>query len=109
MKIKILILLVVTITLGINGYTQTYDKPNEPTFNYLTIDPATGLPTLHWTAPSVNPQYPNPIGYIIYKRIFDNLGNDPYTEIDTVDQNTFSYTDINSNGNQARVFYGSHR
>ena len=106
MKIKILILLVVTITLGINGYTQTYDKPNEPTFNYLTIDPATGLPTLHWTAPSVNPQYPNPIGYIIYKRIFDNLGNDPYyTEIDTVDQNTFSYTDTNSNGNQARVFY----
>ena len=82
-----------------------YTKPNEPTFNYLTINPTNGQPTLFWTAPATNPQYPDPIGYIIYRRTVDNLGNDYYLEIDTVNQTTFQYTDVNANGNQSRLFY----
>ncbi|HNY08974.1 MAG TPA: hypothetical protein PKO42_03720 [Tenuifilaceae bacterium] len=39
---------------------QMYDKPKEPTFDYMTINISTGNPTLFWTPPSPDPQYPNP-------------------------------------------------
>lgn len=80
-------------------WAQMQDKPKSPTFDYMTIDPSTGYPTLYWTAPSYDPQYPNPQGYIIYRYLVDNLGNKDFHEIDTVSQSTFTYTDINANGN----------
>ncbi len=84
---------------------QMYDKPKEPTFDYMTINISTGNPTLFWTPPSPDPQYPNPEGYIIYKHFVDILGNDFYEAIDTVDSSTFSYVDLTSNGNLERLFY----
>ncbi|MGE0078836.1 MAG: gliding motility-associated C-terminal domain-containing protein [Bacteroidales bacterium] len=105
MKKRHIILVLLCSMFSIVGLAQTYSKPNEPTFDYLTIDLTTGNPTLHWTAPSYNPQYPNPIGYIIYKRIIDQYGNDGFFEIATVDQNTFEFTDVSSDGNQSRLYY----
>lgn len=105
MRTRITVLLAICLTTGITGLSQTYTKPNEPTFDYMTIDPATGQPSLFWTTPRYDPQYPNPIGYIIYRRIIDTQGNDNYFEIDTVDQNTFQFADINSNGNLSRLYY----
>lgn len=105
MKTRTIIVLIICYIISIAGYSQIYNKPNEPTFDYLTIDLATGNPTLYWTAPAYNPQYPNPIGYIIYKKIPDALGNDPYYAIDTVNATTLQYTDANANGNQSRLFY----
>ncbi|MCB8964300.1 MAG: gliding motility-associated C-terminal domain-containing protein [Bacteroidales bacterium] len=105
MKLKKIVLLITGITIGISGYTQTYTKPNEPIFDYMTIDPSTGYPTLFWTAPMHDPQYPDPTGYIIYKRIVDAVGNDGFYEIATVNQSTFTFTDNASNGNESRQHY----
>jgi hypothetical protein len=105
MKTKTISLIVFFTTLFLVGNAQIYTKPFEPTFDYLTINPTNGQPTLFWTPPAHNPQYPDPIGYIIYKRTIDNLGNDIYLEIDTVDLATFQYTDVNADGNQSRLFY----
>jgi hypothetical protein len=105
MKTKTIIALIICHIISIAGYSQTYPKPNEPIFDYLTINLTTGNPTLYWTAPTYNPQYPNPIGYIIYKRFIDALGNDNYYAIDTVNATTLQYTDANANGNQSRLFY----
>ncbi len=105
MKTKAITLIIILSALCVDSFSQMYTKPNEPTFNYLTINPTNGQPTLFWTAPATNPQYPDPIGYIIYRRTLDNLGNDYYLEIDTVNQTTFQYTDVNANGNQSRLFY----
>lgn len=104
MKSKLGIILVL-VTISLTSFSQTFNKPKEPTLNYLTINPTTGAPTLNWTAPSADPQYPNPIGYIIYKRVVDQLGNDIFVEVATVSQTTFEYTDPNSNGNLSRQYY----
>ncbi len=105
MKTKAITLIIILSALCVDSFSQIYTKPNEPTFNYLTINPTNGQPTLYWTAPTPNPQYPDPIGYIIYRRTVDILGNDFYLEIDTVNQTTFQYTDVNADGNLSRLFY----
>lgn len=71
----------------------TQPKPQPPTFQRLTLDPGTGIPTLYWKAPAFSP-IQNPTGYIIYKRIPNETGDLQNTAIDTVDVNTFSYTDL---------------
>jgi len=104
MKTKQLFSLLFFTLIYFGCYAQTFNKPKEPTFDYLTIDIASGQPILHWTAPSFDPQYPNPIGYIIYRGSL--LGSTmTFFEIDTVGQNTFTYTDINANGNNERLHY----
>lgn len=92
------------MVISIASYAQFYSKPKEPTFDYMT-NLTSGHPTLYWTAPSHNSQYPNPTGYIIYKKMPDPLGNEDYFAIDTVSSTTFSYTDSSSSGNQKRLFY----
>lgn len=98
----------VFLLLGSAVLAQTppfYSKPKEPTFDYLTVDLQTGHPTLYWTAPSLDPLYPLPTGYIIYRQMADTLGNNDYFAIDTVNQNTFQYTDVGANCNLGRVHY----
>lgn len=104
MKTKYLATLILLLTAE-TVFAQFYQKPKEPTFDYMTIDLQTGAPTLYWTAPQNDPQYPNPTGYIIYKKMPDSLGNEDYFSIDTVDNSTFSYTDSSSNGNLERLYY----
>ena len=74
-----------------------YDQPLPPTFDYITVNPNSGYPTLHWTAPPDHPVRPAPTGYIIYRRIIDNLGNSRKEPIDTLAKNIFSYTDTQVN------------
>ncbi len=88
------------------GLITTAQKPKMPTFNYLTIDLTSGNPTLYWTPPAFDPLYPNPTGYIIYKRIVDALSPLGRNEaIDTVGPGVTSYTDITSSGNIERLTY----
>ena len=102
---RVVALMLLMVSLSLTAVAQYYAKPKEPTFDYMTINLVTGNPTLYWTAPTYDPQYPNPTGYIIYKQMPNALGNVDYFAIDTVDDATYSYTDSTSNGNQARLFY----
>ena len=80
---------------SINAMGQgDYDQPLPPLFNYVTVNPNTGYPTLHWTAPAPHNVRPAPTGYIIYRRVTDALGNSRKEPIDTLASNVFSYTDI---------------
>ncbi len=79
---------------------QVNTKPKPPTFNYLTINPTTGNPTLFWTAPAFDPLFPVPTGYIIY-RIIDGIR----VEIAKVDNATFSFTDLSSISDVSRLTY----
>ncbi|MHC1704011.1 MAG: gliding motility-associated C-terminal domain-containing protein [Tenuifilaceae bacterium] len=98
------LILIFISSIGIYSFAQ---KPQMPTLNYLTINPTNGNPTIYWTPPQLNiPTFPNPTGYIIYKRIIDNLSPSGRNEpIDTVGPNVYSYTDIASNGNVERLTY----
>lgn len=69
-------------------------KPLKPTFDVLTLNPQTGTPTLSWHAPDYNPLNPNPTGYLIY--IAHEGGG--WVKIDSVNANTFTYTDNVNNG-----------
>ena len=82
-----------------------YPRPNPPTFNYLTIDLTTGYPTLYWTAPAYDPQYPDPTGYIIQKDMFVNGLWTPNEPFDYVASTVFSYTDSAADGNAGKVWY----
>jgi len=89
------------------GIVANAQKPQRPTLDYITIDLSTGHPTIYWTPPPLGiPTYPDPTGYIIYKRIVDALSplgrNEP---IDTVLSGVTDYTDMNSNGNTERLTY----
>jgi hypothetical protein len=77
------------ISLSVS-FGQEQTKPLSPTFQFLTLNPETGIPTLSWTPPAYNPLNPNPTGYIIY---IPNEGGG-WREIDTVPANTFTYTDL---------------
>ncbi len=89
------------------GIITKAQKPQRPTLDYITIDLTTGHPTIYWTPPPLGiPLFPDPTGYIIYKRIVDALSplgrNEP---IDTVLPGVTSYTDLNSDGNTERLTY----
>jgi hypothetical protein len=86
-------------------FAQTQPKPLPPTLQFITLNPANGIPTIEWTAPNFNPLHPNPTGYIIYKRIVDNLGNPLNVPIDTVSPTVFSYTDALNQGNSGQISY----
>jgi hypothetical protein len=88
-RLILLVLLKGTISLSF-CYSQEQSKPLSPIFQYLTLDPTTGIPTIFWDAPSLNPLHPVPTGYIIY---IPNEGGG-WLEIDTVNASTFSYTDV---------------
>jgi len=85
--------------------------PEPPTFNYLTINPTTGNPTLFWSAPSSNPLYYAPTGYIIYKRVYDFLSPHPYGRNEAIDTvvataaTNYSYVDLLANGNLDTLRY----
>jgi len=81
-------------------YSQSGDepKPLPPTFDRLTLEPGSGIPTLFWTPPDYNPLHPDPTGYIIYKRTVDNLGNVKNEPIDTVPPTQLRFTDYQSSG-----------
>lgn len=104
-RIAIQLAMVATLAGIQPAQAQLYDKPNEPTFNYMTIDPQNGTPTLYWTPPDHDPQYPDPTGYIIYRYFTDALGNADYHEIDTVGPSVFQYTDASVSGNAERLSY----
>lgn len=104
MKVCILNILLLTTTITVLGQ-GTQPKPLPPTIQFLTLDPATGIPTINWTRPNFNPLHPDPTGYIIYKRIIDNLGNPINQAIATVEPSQFSYTDNASNGNASQIQY----
>lgn len=75
----------------------TQPKPQPPVFQRLTLNPATGIPTLYWQSPPFSPIL-NPTGYIIYKRMSNEIGNLQNTAIDTVNLNAdsnplYTYTD----------------
>jgi hypothetical protein len=75
----------------------TQPKPQPPIFQRLTLDPSTGIPTLYWQAPPFSP-IQNPTGFIIYKRLPNEIGNPQNTPIATVNLNSdsnplYSYTD----------------
>ena len=85
-------------------WAQVHDKPNPPTLDYITNDLSTGHITIYWTKPIHEPQYPDPLGYIIYIPMnYETL--DSWVPIDTVDKNTFQYAHIGANGNGQRVYY----
>lgn len=89
-----------------HAQTTSEPKPLPPTFQRLTLEPGSGIPTFFWTPPNYNPLYPPPTGYIIYKQIIDELGNIiPNEAIDTVPANQFSYTDFASSGLTGQVRY----
>lgn len=75
--------------MGQDEYTQ----PLPPNFNYITVNPNTGHPTLYWTAPRSHNVRPAPTGYIIYRRVVDILGNSRKERIANVASNVFTYTD----------------
>jgi len=90
------------------SYSQIiYEQPQRPTFEYITtLDIATGRPTLYWTPPPHNPLYPDPIGYIIYKKFVDPLHPlGIYEAIDSVLVPATSYTDNSTSFNDGRVTY----
>jgi hypothetical protein len=91
MLVRLIIVILINgfISLSVS-YSQEQTKPLSPSFQYLTLNPASGTPTLNWTPPSFNPLHPNPTGYIIY---IPNQGGG-WLEIDTVSANTFTYTDL---------------
>ncbi len=95
------------LTTFFDGFSQTGDepKPLPPVFDRLTLDPGSGIPTLFWTPPNYNPLNPNPTGYIVYKRIVDNLGNVKNEPIDTVPPTQFRYTDYQSSGLTEQIKY----
>lgn len=92
--------------------TETNNNPPKPpTFDYVTVDPFTGITTLYWTGSifdplGIDPQLPRPAFYIIYKRNTDAIGNtDLFYAIDTVSHTVRSYTDPTANGNESRQMY----
>jgi hypothetical protein len=87
------------------AFAQTQPKPLPPIIQFITLNPASGIPTISWIAPNFNPLHPNPTGYIIYKRIVDNLGNPLNVPIDTVGPTIFSYTDDLNQGNLGQISY----
>lgn len=93
--------------LGFNvvSYSQIEDRPQRPTFDYLTIDLNTGHPTLYWTPPPHDPLYPDPIGYIIYRKNMDPLNPNHPIQVDSVlNGNTTFFTDT-ADGNKRRLIY----
>jgi hypothetical protein len=87
------------------GYAQQENKPLAPFLNVVTVDPLTGTTSLSWTEPSINPLYPPPTGYIVYRRATDEFGNTDLFEIATVDEDTKSYTDIEVDASQGVFSY----
>lgn len=87
-------------------WAQVNPKPNPPRFNYLTNDLTTGNVTLYWTKPPHEPQFADPMGYVIYVPLDPiNPDSNGWIPIDTVDQNTFQYTHLGANGNGKRLYY----
>lgn len=76
-------------------------KPLQPTINLLTLNPETGKPTLTWSKPKYNPLNPNPTGYIIYK---PHEGGG-WMKIDSVNAETYTYTDNNNSGLDKSIKY----
>ncbi len=78
---------------------QPNTKPLPPTLDRITVNPGTGYITVFWTPPAFNPLHPIPIGYIVYKRYTDHLGNTGMVVVDSVDATTTSFTDSTALGN----------
>jgi len=96
----------IAVFITISCFISKAQKPIMPTFNYLTINLATGNPTLYWTPPAFDPLHPNPSGYIIYKTIYDILSpTGRNVPIDTVGPTIKNYTDFTSNGNNEKLSY----
>lgn len=101
------ILFIINVGLSLASYAQINDRPQWPTFDYLTIDLTTGHPTLYWTPPVHDNKYPDPVGYIIYRKNIDPLNLDHAIAIDSVLLgNITSYTDNLADGNKERLIYG---
>lgn len=101
----VVVLLILLVELC-SAQSTDQPKPLPPTFNLLTLEPGSGVPTIFWSAPPINPLYPPPTGYIIYKQIVDELGNIiPNEAIDTVPANQFTYTDHKSSGLNGQLRY----
>ncbi|MDD3891354.1 MAG: gliding motility-associated C-terminal domain-containing protein [Bacteroidales bacterium] len=98
---RILTLALIIIASGCLAQSEL-DPPLRPTLNLLTLDPESGNPTLTWISPSHNPLHLDPIGYIIYVPYEEGGG---WTPIDSVDANTYTYTDINNNGLHESIKY----
>jgi hypothetical protein len=102
------IVLVLTLVVGLVSFAlgQVYPKPNSPSLDYITNNLDNGNVTIYWTPPAHEPQIADPLGYIIYiPRDPDNPSGDGWEPIDTVDQNTFSYTHVGANANGKRALY----
>lgn len=101
-------LLVILLLLG-SYITSRAQKPQVPPNDSirLTIDLDFGYPTISWAPPAFNPLFPDPTGYIIYKRVDDILSPLGYRNvpIDTVGPLVRSYTDLLSNGNLDTLIY----
>lgn len=89
------------------GQSSSDPKPLPPTVQVLTLDPATGIPTITWTPPSFNPLHPNPQGFIIYVPREGNIyyPGEGWQEIDTVSASTFTYTHLSGSGLNSRTDY----
>jgi hypothetical protein len=77
------------------------NKPLPPTFEVLTLNPLSGVPTLEWTPPVFNPLYPNPTGYIIYMP----LPGGGWEPIASVGPSVTSYTDNSNSGKSSSIQY----
>jgi hypothetical protein len=88
-------------TLASNGKAE----PLPPTLDLVTVNPFTGTVSLIWRRPNPNPLFPDPERYVIYRRTTDELGNSNKFAIDTVDANTFTYTDNTIDAAQGSVSY----
>lgn len=92
--------LILTSTLGV-AQDDPSPKPLQPRFDLLTLNPATGNATLSWVAPGYNPLNPEPVGYIIYTE----YAGGGWQKIDSVDANTFTYTDLVNSGLDKSIIY----
>ncbi len=102
--------LIIILIVGYCIPAKSQTQPKRPLSDsiYLTIDLNPGHhPTIYWAPPVFDPLYPNPTGYIIYKRIVNAINPLPglRVPIDTVGPGITSYTDNLSDGNIERLTY----
>lgn len=97
-KIFYIIFLLITLT-QVSTFAQVDPQPRWPIFDYLTIEPGTGYPTLYWTPPVHHDGYADPTGFIIYKEFFDAADQPYFDSIAYVNNTTFNFTDSSSDGN----------
>jgi hypothetical protein len=98
---KLILIQYLTVSWLLSLAQGDQSKPLPPTFDFLTLNPCNGVPSLSWTPPAFNPLYPDPTGFIIYTP----MEGGGWLPIDTVESNVYTYTDFDNTGSNALIRY----